>query len=124
MCHIRLLLTPPPRVLKALGWFQLLEKLVAVSAFIFQATAWFQMFNVHVPYASYVMGIPVFMYLIDYAFGLLFRRCVPSTLSDLAICDTRVTRTLQLDCLLIRIVCPCDCLAESASYVLLRVAAT
>ena len=31
-----------------------------------------------------------------------------------AICDTRVTRTLQSDCSLIRIVCPCDCLAECA----------
>ena len=32
---------------------------------------------------------------------------VRSTISDLTICDTRVTRTLKSHYLLIRIVCPC-----------------
>ena len=35
-----------------------------------------------------------------------------------AICDTRVTRTSQSDCLLIQIGCPCDCLAECATSML------
>ena len=34
------------------------------------------------------------------------------TVSDLAICDTRVTRTLQSDCVLIRMVSPCICQTE------------
>ena len=53
-------------------------------------------------------------------FGPLTRSStqVCSTISDLAICDTRVTRPLKSHRSLIQIVCPCICLADCCALTL------